>query len=283
MNSKMTDLIEQKNGAPPKILVADDDPAIVSLIADRCIQMGFSVDTATNGLQLLIKAQRSAPDVIITDVNMPELDGFSACLRLLTAGNKTIDVIVMTGSLDPEAFKRCASLGMFYRYKGPGFLPSIENALSTIFPQMIGQIVEPHPPPKTTEVHERPRILLIDDDPYMQQFYCSRLDKLGVEMLYASDATSGYRLACKAHPSVIVTDNSMPNGDARYLLFRLRRTPATENIPVIVISGRALDEPALQILKREICGRPGATHVFKKSFDTQELFLALQSSVALKL
>lgn len=278
----MIDAIESENGAAPKVLIADDDPAIVSLLADRCIQMGFSVDTAANGLQLLVKARRSEPDVIITDVNMPELDGLSACLRLLNPGSKPIDVIAISGSSDPEAFKRCESLGMFYRHKGPEFWRSIEVALSVIFPKMIGKIVEPDLRSKTTEVHERPRVLLIDDDPYMRQFYCSRLDKLGVEMLYASNAVDGYRIACRVRPSVIITDNSMPNGDARYLLFRLRRTPTTGNIPVIVISGKPLDEPTQQILKREICGWPGAAHIFKKSFDTQELFLALQSSVALK-
>jgi CheY-like chemotaxis protein len=282
MVPEMMDATERQNEASPKVLIADDDPAIVDLLADRCAQMGFSVDTAANGLQLLIKAQRSAPDVIITDINMPELDGFSACLRLLNPGGKAIDVIVITGSLDPEAVRRCESLGMFYRPKGPNFLPSIAAALRVIFPKMIELTAEPIPLPRNIEVYERPRVLLIDDDPHMQEFYYSRLDKLGVELLYASDAVSGYRLACKARPSVIVTDNSMPNGDAQYLLFRLRRTAVTANIPVIVISGRFLDVPTQQVLKREICGHPGAVHIFKKSFDTSELFLALRNSVALK-
>jgi CheY-like chemotaxis protein len=68
----------------------------------------------------------------------------------------------------------------------------------------------------------------------------------------------------------------MPKGNAHYLLCKLRSTPATENIPVFVMSGKPLDEHALQTLKREICGRAGATQIFKKSFDTDELFGALQ-------
>jgi CheY-like chemotaxis protein len=68
----------------------------------------------------------------------------------------------------------------------------------------------------------------------------------------------------------------MPDGDAQYLLYRLRSTPATENIPVFVISGRRLSELTEQGLKRAICGRPGALRVFTKSFDTHELFEALQ-------
>ena len=68
----------------------------------------------------------------------------------------------------------------------------------------------------------------------------------------------------------------MPDGDAQYLLYRLRSSPVTENIPVFVISARKLSELTEQTLKRSIGGRPGALQVFTKSFDTEELFKALQ-------
>ena len=70
----MTNLAEASHKAP-KVLIADDDPAIVKLLADRCAKMGFAVETAANGMQLLIKARRNHPDIMIIDVNMPELDG----------------------------------------------------------------------------------------------------------------------------------------------------------------------------------------------------------------
>jgi hypothetical protein len=49
-----------------------------------------------------------------------------------------------------------------------------------------------------------------------------------------------------------------------------------ENIPVFVISGQRLDLLTEQKLAREICGRPGAARIFRKSFNTDELFGALQ-------
>jgi len=94
--------------------------------------------------------------------------------------------------------------------------------------------------------------------------------------LYASDATHAVRLASREKPCVILSDCYMPDGDAHYLLHRLRSTPETENIPVIVLSGRTLDEATENMLKREIGGHPGAVSVLKKSFDTDELFGALQ-------
>jgi CheY-like chemotaxis protein len=57
---------------------------------------------------------------------------------------------------------------------------------------------------------------------------------------------------------------------------RLRSTATTESIPVIVFSGRRLDEFRKQELMREILGKPGVVRVLTKSSDTEELFSALR-------
>jgi CheY-like chemotaxis protein len=119
-------------------------------------------------------------------------------------------------------------------------------------------------------------VLLIDDDADVKEFLRSRLDKCGVELLHAPDIAHGYRMACKEIPSVIISDYFMPNGGIPYLLSRLRTTTATQNIPVFALTGRNLDEITTQGLTQEVFGKPGAARVFRKSFDTDELFGALQ-------
>jgi len=119
-------------------------------------------------------------------------------------------------------------------------------------------------------------VLVVDDDPSSFAFLSSRLEKFGIDTIYASDATQACRIAGKQKPSVIISDNYMPDGDAQYLLCRLRGAQETADIPVVVISGRKLNEIDEQNLKREICGWPGAFQVFRKSFDTQQLFHALE-------
>src|SRR5471032_996542 len=122
------------------MLMADDDQAIVRLLADRCMKMGFKVETAVNGMQLLIKARRSHPDIMIVDVNMPEMDGLSVCSRLLDPGSKPVAVVVVTGSSALETAERCESLGLFYGRKGPEFWKNIEAALTEIYPGMADKI-----------------------------------------------------------------------------------------------------------------------------------------------
>ena len=66
----------------PRMLIVDDDPSMLRLIADHCARIGFDVETAANGIQALVKAKRVKPDVLIIDVNMPEVDGLSVCAHL---------------------------------------------------------------------------------------------------------------------------------------------------------------------------------------------------------
>jgi CheY-like chemotaxis protein len=260
----------------PKMLIVDDDPSIVRLLANRCTRMGFEVETAANGIQALLKAKRSKPDILVIDVNMPEVDGLSVCAHLLDPARRALDVIVVTGNRDAETLERCEGFGARYARKGPHFWTSLTSALAEIFPGREGKIRESATQPSAAEVRARPRVLLVDDDPEVGMFLASRLRKHGVDALLAPDAAQGYRMACREEPSVIVSDYFMPNGDAHYLLSRLRDTPATANIPFIVLSGVHFDELTEQNLLRGIFGHPGAAYVFKKSLDNSELFEALQ-------
>ena len=264
------------NHEAPKMLIADDDPSIVRLLSDRCARMGFRVETATNGIQALLKANRSKPDILIIDVNMPEVDGLSVCAHLLDPVRKALNVIVVTGNRDAETVERCESFGAFYTRKGPDFWASLASALVEIFPDHEGRIRELGSQSANTEVRKRSRVLVVDDNADVGKFLASRLAKRGVDTLYAPDAVQGYRMACKEEPSVIISDYFMPDGDAHYLLSRLRTTPATANIPVIVLSGGNFDQITRDSLLREVCGHPGAVHVLRKAFDTHELFEALQ-------
>jgi DNA-binding response OmpR family regulator len=256
----------------PRMLIADDDPSILRLLADHCARMGFAVDTASNGIQALLKAGRFKPDILVIDVNMPEVDGLTACGYLLS--RMPVNVIVITGSRDPDTPERCEGFGAYYARKGLNFWNDFEAALAEIHPRLAGRIRQCGT--QAPAVRRRPCVLLIDDDNDINRFFTSRLEKCGLDVKYACDAREGFRIACRDEPAVIVTDYFMPDGDAQYLLTRLRTTAATRNIPVIVLSGRQLDEVTVRGLKREICGHPGVMRILTKSQDTHALFETLQ-------
>lgn len=72
--------------APPtdraRILVVDDEPSITDLLGTALRYMGFEVTTAATGFAALEAATTFAPDLVVLDVMLPDLDGFEVCRRL---------------------------------------------------------------------------------------------------------------------------------------------------------------------------------------------------------
>ncbi|MEH6544011.1 MAG: EAL domain-containing protein [Porticoccaceae bacterium] len=89
------------------VLIADDDPIAREISRDMLEEAGFIVSLAKNGLQVLAQVAVDMPDLILLDVEMPELDGFSTCARLrgLPQG-EGVPIIIVTGSDDVEAAER---------------------------------------------------------------------------------------------------------------------------------------------------------------------------------
>jgi CheY-like chemotaxis protein len=121
----------------PRMLIADDDPSIVKLMAYRCSQMGFEVETASDGTQAFERIRDRYLDI---DVQMPELDGLSVSAHLLEHSTRPLHVIVVTGSRDAETVATCDSMGALYVRKGPGFRENLDAALAEIYPANAGRI-----------------------------------------------------------------------------------------------------------------------------------------------
>jgi CheY-like chemotaxis protein len=268
-------MLNTQSRPAPRMLIADDDPCVLRAVADRCAGMGFEVETATNGLQALIKASQGKPDILVIDVHMPELDGLAVCAYLAEIAKQSPHVMVVTGRPDPKIAERCKGVDATCIQKGRHFWHEFDASLAGMFPGQAGAIARSKKPAAEIEVKKYPRILLVDDDIHIKKFFFNRFEKLGAELLYAADGVRGFWMARHQEPSVIVADYLMPNGDAEYLLTRLRSTPQTSSIPVIVHTGRRLDEVVKQRLRRPIGGRPGAARILRKSIDTSELSEAL--------
>ena len=83
-----------------QILVVDDDPMIVDVLTRFLVREGYSVITARNGLEALEQVRRHEPDLILLDVTMPAMDGFTACRQLKDDERTALIPITMLTGLD---------------------------------------------------------------------------------------------------------------------------------------------------------------------------------------
>src|SRR5687767_12539937 len=84
---------------PRSILVVDDDTAIRTSLAEAVAEWGDDVRTAADATSALARIAEDAPDLVISDVRMPGMDGVEL-LRLLRQRAPSTDVILMTAYED---------------------------------------------------------------------------------------------------------------------------------------------------------------------------------------
>ncbi len=89
------------NQPEAKLLVVDDEPNILELLATSLRFAGFEVVTAANGCEALEKAETQNPDLAVLDVMMPDLDGFTVVRKLRAAG-RLFPVLFLTAKDDTE-------------------------------------------------------------------------------------------------------------------------------------------------------------------------------------
>ncbi|HEY0954976.1 MAG TPA: EAL domain-containing protein [Roseateles sp.] len=98
--------------ARPRVLLVDDDEVNLLLTAAALRERGFEVTEAASGSAALAQLSLHAPDVVVLDALMPELDGFETCSLLrATPGFESLPVLMLTGLDDEASINRAYQAG----------------------------------------------------------------------------------------------------------------------------------------------------------------------------
>jgi DNA-binding response OmpR family regulator len=92
-----------------KLLLVDDDTDLLDVTAYALRREGFNVTVATDGMHALQRIEQERPDLIVSDVVMPRLDGFDLCQKVRQSG--TTPVILLTALNSEEHILRGFQLG----------------------------------------------------------------------------------------------------------------------------------------------------------------------------
>lgn len=94
----------------PKVLLIDPSPTSISLHTRQVRKLGFEPIQARDGVTGLRMFEVHCPEVVLTDLNLPALDGF-AVLRRIQAGIIPTKVVIVTADPDPQRADRALQLG----------------------------------------------------------------------------------------------------------------------------------------------------------------------------
>jgi PAS domain S-box-containing protein len=201
------------------VLVVDDDPAQRELMTRFLEREGFATRTAPDGRAGLELARALRPRVILLDVLMPGLDGWSVLSALKADSELAAIPVVMVTSVGERGL--AASLG------AAEYVP------------------KPVRWERFREVMERFReasgdVLVVDDDPDTRRRMRAALEEDGWTVAEAGDAQEALDRVAQAVPRAVLLDLAVPAMDGSAFVRALRERPGCANVPVVVLTDRDL-------------------------------------------
>ena len=259
-----------------KILVVDDHPNTAIMLGRALSQLGPRVDiaSATSGAQALAYVNEGPVDILITDMIMPEMTGLELIER-------------------PQSHPsgRPAFSFLITAYEVPGLRVSARRLkvkdviFKPVHPERICQIIREsieeldHARPAVTEVSPtKPfTILIADDQPDNVMLLSRYLEREGYNYLAARDGLETLEKVRNSLPDLVLLDINMPFKDGFAVLEEIRSDPATEHIPVIILTAARMDATEIQSGLNM-----GADDYVTKPFDRRELLARIHTKLRVK-
>jgi CheY-like chemotaxis protein/class 3 adenylate cyclase len=224
-DAEILDVVGATTRTRKLILLADDSPLIHRHTVPILEDDGYEVRSASDGAEALELARAITPDLVITDVEMPRLDGYGVC-KALKADPATAHVPVLICSSLGEA----ADLERGFDAGADDYLvkPVIPEELSTrVRALVLGSLPA-----------SRERILVVDDSPAQRHYVADCLARQGFEVVTADNGKTALERAQAVRPALVVSDYEMPVMTGFELVHALRRDPELRQIPVIMLTAR---------------------------------------------
>lgn len=95
----------------PKVLIVDDDPGVRLLMHETLGKAGFEVSDAASGAEAIECCSEFEPDLVLLDINMPVMDGITACTEIRKHSEREFPIVMVTSVDDSESIQRAFDAG----------------------------------------------------------------------------------------------------------------------------------------------------------------------------
>nr|HEX4315922.1 response regulator [Kofleriaceae bacterium] len=260
-DAEVLEVVGATTRAQKLVLLADDSPMIHRHTGPILEDEGYQVISAHDGAEALQLAREHHPDLVITDVEMPKLDGYGVC-KALKADPALAHVPVLICSSLGEA----ADLERGFDAGADDYLvkPVIPEELTTrVRALVLGSLPA-----------SRERVLVVDDSPAQRHYVADCLARQGFQVTTADDGAAALAAAAKVKPHLVVSDYEMPNMTGFELVYALRRDPELRQIPVIMLTARDSKRDMAQMRAA------GATGYLVKPFSQDKCVAMVERTLA---
>lgn len=225
-----------------KILVVEDSPTQAELQKHLLEKYGYQVFAAGNGNEAIAAVKKQKPAVIISDIIMPDMDGYELC-RQIKADKKLKDIyfILLTVLSDPKAIIRGLECGaddfIIKPYREEQLVNRIDYILSK----------------KSTgkPVRKELEVLVVEDSPTQSELLEHLLKQFGYKVAFASNGREALAAMHKHKPSLVISDVLMPEMNGFDLCKQIKLDPKLMDIPVILLTVLSTPEDIISGLEAQ--------------------------------
>ena len=237
-----------------KVLVVDDEPDVVSLLREWLKDEAYDVFSAFNGGEAFRTFFQNQPDLTITDLRMPGMDGFELIRRIREVSDGP--VLALTGLDSEDHMVRGLNLGADEYLVKPvtkrAFLARIRSLLRRASLTMEA-VTSPHYEMAADAILEGNsltheirtnggggplghveqrmlRVLVVDDEPDVVSFLREWLEEEEYEVFSAFNGGQAFRTFFHNQPDLTITDLRMPGMDGFELIRRIREVPMSRSL-----------------------------------------------------
>jgi signal transduction histidine kinase/CheY-like chemotaxis protein len=217
--------VPRASKAPATVLLIEDDPRSVELLTLYLEGGAFEVVACGDGLAGMEAARRLQPAAVVLDLMLPELSGWDF-LGLIKGDETTARIPVIIVSMLDERGKGLALGAADYLVKPV----SRDELLAAVRPIITARVGD-----------GSCTVLAIDDDPVAIKLIETVLGEKGFAVMGALSGGEGVQAARTQRPDLIILDLLMPETDGFEVIERLRADPSTAEIPIVILTAKAID------------------------------------------
>jgi CheY-like chemotaxis protein len=253
-SAAMPGAVTNPTGGPFTVLIIDDDPMVQHLVRGQLETEHFRVLSAIDGVEGLTIAREARPSVIILDIHLPRLDGWTVLQELKSDPALSLIPVVMMSVEEQRA--RGFSFG------------ACEYLVKPVEADRLLSVV------RTAMLPSGGDVLIADDDEATREIVSRHLRRAGYSTVEARDGEEALLRTRVLAPGLVILDLLMPNVDG----FEVLRTMRSEGVttPVVVLTGKTLTTEEDRILREGLARivQKGGTALDNVVREAKQLLLA---------
>ncbi len=245
-----------------KVLVVDDDPDSRALIGRQLEDLDAVVVLAASATEALRKLRSFRPDVIVSDIGMPDEDGYDLIRNVRNIKQVSdIPALALTAFARPEDREQSLQAGYQMHLSKPVEMARLCTAIARLAARgkAAARDAPPapaEPPPPAHQAHRTPRrlqaspesrlrILVVDDSDDSAAYVAAVLEMQGYEVMIARDGSSAVEIATLFRPQLVLLDIGLPDLDGFTVARRLRGHADLKDTVVVAVTGYGIDRQRL--------------------------------------